>query len=856
MTDALRPYQHADKEALRALYRAGKRRCVYQLATGGGKSLTACSMISDAIARGRATRVLVHRIELVEQFNSTLAGCGIDGVPVSMAQTLTRRLDRTAAPDLLVIDECVDGGAIVRTDVGPVRLQDIPTSGATSVVSFDGAGAVWRKITGWKDSGQRSCMCLHVDDGSSIVCTPNHMVFSGGEWRQAQEVRSGDLITVLAGVGAAASSPEASRDTLASSSSDTKHHLPPASALKSTGRTACNAISLQLLCAAVAAASASCRRLEQLMRWSNNELYHRNIQNIFMGTISGRLIGISRLLRQSSKLSLGRYLATDALDTRTARRHHHGYHGRTGQNSVIGLPTKRASWHGLPLASRNAKTLGMVRQAFALSRHACLASKAFLISFGHLEARLFPWGGLIQLGTSGLLGGFVTMGASPTTALSSIRKGTARARIPSSRIGSAGDTGTLQSRGPAAGISTCAQIQQRQEGSGTLCATTSQRVCSTKSARVLATSHCGQRQVFDISVEEDHCFFANGILVHNCHHATSETWARIIRAWPDAWVLGLTATPARTDGRGLGEIFDGLVCGPSMRQLMDDGYLARYRLYAPPAPDTSGLRKRAGDYTSESLSAVFDRPQIVGDVVAHYRRHGGGRQFVAFGVSVDHAHNLASGFQKAGVACEVLHGGMSGPDRKRIVQAVKCGALQGIANCDIVSEGFDVPAIGCVILAGRTLSLIRYLQRIGRGLRPDGDRDAVILDHGGNVFIHGMPDQPREWSLAGVAKKASRSEVVIRHCPECFAVFAGHLAACPYCGYAVERKIRTLRQQDGELVEVNYWADAPVSAAQTIDDLRAIAAARGYHRGWVFHAAREQLRMPEIEARKATGWWR
>lgn len=346
------------------------------------------------------------------------------------------------------------------------------------------------------------------------------------------------------------------------------------------------------------------------------------------------------------------------------------------------------------------------------------------------------------------------------------------------------------------------------------------------------------------------------VVCDEAHNFLAATFRRVIEAWPDAWVLGLTATPSRTDGRGLGEIFDGIVCGPSMRELTEQGYLARYRLYAPPAPDTAGLRKRAGDYTSESLSAVFDRPQIVGDVVDHYQRLGGGRQFVAFGVSVDHANNLALGFQKAGVACEVLHGKMTAPERKRIVQAVKCGALQGIANCDIVSEGFDVPAIGCVILAGRTLSLIRYLQRIGRGLRPDGDREAVILDHGDNWSIHGLPCQPREWSLAGAEKKAGRSEVVIRHCPECFAVFAGHLAACPYCGYAIERKLRTLRQQDGELVEVDYWADAPVSAAQTIDDLRAIAKARGYHRGWVFHKAREALQMPEIEARRELGWWR
>jgi len=344
-------------------------------------------------------------------------------------------------------------------------------------------------------------------------------------------------------------------------------------------------------------------------------------------------------------------------------------------------------------------------------------------------------------------------------------------------------------------------------------------------------------------------------IVDECHHSVSNTWQRIIQYWPDTWFLGLTATPARLDGRGLGKLFQGMVCGPSMRDLIRDGYLAPYRLYVPPAPDTSKLRKRAGDYTSETLSAVFDRPGIVGDVVDTYLRLGQGRQFVAFGVTVEHARNIARGFAARSVTCGVLHGGMSASDRDTIVSCVKSGALQGIANCDIVSEGFDVPAIGCVILASKTASLVRYLQRVGRGLRRDGDREAIILDHGGNVFVHGLPDDPREWSLEGAVKRpAAAAEVSIRHCNVCFAVYDGALNACPYCGAIVTATTRTLTVRKGELVEIPYWETAMVSDARTPADLAAIAKARGYRPGWAVHKAREVLHLSDREIADGLGW--
>lgn len=739
----LRPYQHAGKEALRALYRAGKRRCVYQLATGGGKSKTACSMIGDAIARGRSTRVLVHRIELVEQFEGALAGAGIDGVPVSMAQTVTRRLGRTQAPDFLVIDECFPAGTLIDgVPIEAIRVGDV-------VRSFDACGGVlYSHVARVMNRYAHDLLEITLENGTSVVCTKNHPILTDAGWLHAGQIAAE---TCKVGFDPVLGM----RRAINVSDRDTVLHVE-----EQRART-------------LFASVQGCVCPPQQQRD-----YGAHEQAVCFGP------------HERAQPDAGCINAAE------------GIRDTAGDETCA------------------------IRARGERPSDAC----------GSGPASVCPWP---RLG-----GGD---GRS--------HRGQEGQRCPMSLQSRYWECRAEDVRRGRWGVSRGVKPERTGQPEG-------QRVAfvGVRSVEVYQPSgSCGHERlhtVYNLEVEGTHTYFANGVAVHNCHHATSETWARIIRAWPDAWVLGLTATPARTDGRGLGELFDGMVCGPSMRQLMDDGYLARYRLYAPPAPDTTGLRKRAGDYTIESLSAVFDRPQVVGDVVDHYQRYGGGRQFVAFGVSVDHAHNLAAGFQRAGVACEVLHGKMTAPERKRIVQAVKCGALQGIANCDIVSEGFDVPAIGCVILAGRTLSLIRYLQRIGRGLRPDGNREAVILDHGGNVYIHGMPDQPREWSLDGVSKKAGQSEVVIRHCPECFAVFAGHLAACPYCGYAVERKIRTLRQQDGELVEVSYWADAPVSAARTIDDLRAIAKARGYHRGWVFHKAMEALKMPEMQARRELGWWR
>ena len=303
------------------------------------------------------------------------------------------------------------------------------------------------------------------------------------------------------------------------------------------------------------------------------------------------------------------------------------------------------------------------------------------------------------------------------------------------------------------------------------------------------------------------------IVVDEAHHLTVDsTWGRIVAAYPDARLLPVTATPCRMDGKGLGlgagGFADDIVMGPTMRELIDAGYLSPYRIFAPPnALDLTGVRTRAGDYAKDQLATAMDKPSITGDAVAHYVRLAPGKRAVAFCVSVAHAQHVASEFADAGIAAEFLDGTMDASERDLVIKRFEAGQTLVLTSCDIVSEGFDLPAIEVAILLRPTQSLSLYIQQVGRALRVfPGKAEAIILDHVGAVVTHGLPDEEREWSLDGV-KKGKRAandnepEVKITTCGKCFAI---HLPApvCPSCGHEYPVQERVIKQAEGELVEL------------------------------------------------------
>lgn len=305
------------------------------------------------------------------------------------------------------------------------------------------------------------------------------------------------------------------------------------------------------------------------------------------------------------------------------------------------------------------------------------------------------------------------------------------------------------------------------------------------------------------------------IVVDEAHHLTMDsTWGRVVGAFPEAKLLPVTATPCRLDGKGLGlgegGFADELIMGPTMRQLIEDGFLSPYRIFAPPnALDLTGVRTRAGDYAKDQLAEAVDKPTITGDAVEHYQRLATGKRAVVFCVSVAHAQHVANEFRAAGVASEFLDGTLDAVERDRIIKRFEAGETLVLTSCDIVSEGFDLPAIEVAILLRPTQSLSLYIQQVGRALRTfPGKREAIILDHVGAVVTHGLPDEEREWSLEGVRKgkrapkeKPDEPDVKITTCPKCYTI---HLPAphCPTCGHIYPVQERKVEQSDGRLVEL------------------------------------------------------
>lgn len=354
------------------------------------------------------------------------------------------------------------------------------------------------------------------------------------------------------------------------------------------------------------------------------------------------------------------------------------------------------------------------------------------------------------------------------------------------------------------------------------------------------------------------------VICDEAHHGTAaSTWGKLIAYWrernPKLRLIGVTATPERLSGEGLGETFDTMVLGPTTRELIDQGALAEYRMFAPAhAVDLSGIGLQGGDYKRGAAAAVMDKPTIVGDTITEYRRLLDGAPTVSFEVSVENAQHMAEQFRAAGYRAVCLDGKMDKGLRRDIVRDFGRGAINIITSCDLISEGFDMPGIVGAILRRPTWSLAMYLQQVGRALRTAPGKDAAfVLDQVGNSSRHGMPDDPREWSLLGrkrskkdadnpAARTCETREVNGRRIVGCLATSPAAASRCRECGEPFATKPRTIDQVDGTLSEVEIEkarrkADVDRAAARTLEDLIQLGTARGYSnpQGWarhVFHA--------------------
>lgn len=323
-------------------------------------------------------------------------------------------------------------------------------------------------------------------------------------------------------------------------------------------------------------------------------------------------------------------------------------------------------------------------------------------------------------------------------------------------------------------------------------------------------------------------------IVDEAHHAVAASWDDILQAFEDdgSFILALTATPERLDGSGLDEHFDLLLCGPTVAELIDDAYLSHFNYYAPPPelmPDFAGVASQAGDFNRSQAAERMDKPHLVGDIVDHYLRLCPGEPGIFFAQSIEHSKHVVEAFRSRGVSAAHVDG--TSKDREDSVNGLKRGDVKLLSNVDLFGEGFDLPGIVYVGLGRRTKSLSLYMQMCGRSFRPmyapgmplddvtqrlaaiaAGAKagGAIICDHAGNAFQHGLPDEEREWTLKGREKGKSNGPsdaMPVRQCISCYRISPSSMAICPGCQTEFPVQVRrALVQKEGKLEKLERVA--------------------------------------------------
>lgn len=316
-----------------------------------------------------------------------------------------------------------------------------------------------------------------------------------------------------------------------------------------------------------------------------------------------------------------------------------------------------------------------------------------------------------------------------------------------------------------------------------------------------------------------------------------------------AFILGLSATPWRLNGKGLGCWYNTMVEGPSIKWLIQNNYLSNYRAFAPDTIDMSGVRVTAGDYNKKDLSERMESDRVlVGNVVRHYKEHAMGKRGITFTVSRAHSQIVCDAYNAGGVKAATIDGGTPKDERKRLARALATGEILQLVNAELLTFGYDLAAaanmnvtIQCISDLQPTKSLAKQMQKWGRALRFEGvNADPhLIFDHANNINEHGLPCDDRIWSLADrerrVGKKGSEKEISFRICPKC------HFAhkpkpSCPECGFEYPVESRTIEEIEGDLIEIERVNDPVmlrVRHANTCAELYQIAKEKNYHWGWV-----------------------
>ncbi len=339
------------------------------------------------------------------------------------------------------------------------------------------------------------------------------------------------------------------------------------------------------------------------------------------------------------------------------------------------------------------------------------------------------------------------------------------------------------------------------------------------------------------------------IITDECHHSLANTYRKIYDRYK-CIRLGFTATPCRLNQGGLGEVYEDLVTSVSTQWLIENHYLAPYRYYSVKLADTSALHTRAGEYSQDEVAALMQNSEIYGDTVRQWERLAKGKKTIVYCASVQASRETAEGFRRAGYSCYSLDGTSATEERQRVMEGFRNGDVMILCNAELFGEGLDVPDCECTVLLRPTQSLTLYIQQSMRSMRYMPGKTATIIDHVGNCYLHGLPDDDRKWTLE--SKKKQENTVKIRECKRCFSVYPPTKDRCPYCGYKAEKEIQ---RKDKKVVEIDlvelkrkeYLKNTRLSEAvlETWEEVVEFQKAHGYKFAWCLrYAANHDIPIP------------
>lgn len=345
----------------------------------------------------------------------------------------------------------------------------------------------------------------------------------------------------------------------------------------------------------------------------------------------------------------------------------------------------------------------------------------------------------------------------------------------------------------------------------------------------------------------------NLIITDETHHSLAKTYRDIYDYYSDVPLLGFSATPWRLNGKGLGDVYDAMIEGPDVQWLIDNHYLAPFDYYSVNLIDESKLSKSStGDYSNKSIDEAVGHT-IYGDVIKTYRDKVDGQQAIVYAHSIAFSKQIAQQFRDAGI--NAAHCDSKTPQRERdkIMTDFKKGTLKVLSNCDLISEGYNVPDCSCVIMLRPTESLVLFIQQSMRCMRFKPGKQATIIDHVANYTRFGLPNTPHKWTLADREKKKKSTNTTvdtpIKQCAFCFAVIPAQSKNCPLCGHEVEvvqTEIKVDETARIEKIESNFRLQADyivtkkISELKSYEELKAYAKARGYKQGWIYFQAKNK----------------